>query len=155
MSQPQHSLKFSDPEIRMLGSTADALSAYMGAAVLAEIGDTDGAQWVIFARALDQHVEPAESIVHVQMGGPGSVVLGQCGGLATDEISYDCELLWAIEITDDPEDRFVRLTPEGEAFDAAAELAELLPFSLAEPEIMEEENEDQVDVPGHESDDGH
>ena len=147
MSQPQPSLKFSESEIGMLGSTADALSAYMGAAVLAEVGDTDGAQWVIFARALDQRVEPAQDIVHVQMGGPGSLVLGQRGGLPTDQASYDCELLWAIEITEDPENRFVRLTPQGEAFDAAMELAELLPFSLVEPEVSDEEHEDQDDEP--------
>lgn len=141
MSQHQPNLKFTESEIRMLGDTADALSAYMGAAVLAEIGHTDDAQWVIVARALDERVEPTEDTVHVQMGGPGSVVLGQRGGLATDQTSYDCEFLWAIEITDDPEERFVRLTPEGEVFDAAPDLAQLLPFSLAEPEMPDDDSE--------------
>lgn len=155
MSQRQPNLKFSESEIRMLGSTADALSAYMGAAVLAEIGDTDGAQWVIFARALDQHVQPGKDVVHVQMGGPGSLVLGQRGGLETDQTSYDCELLWAIEITDDPEDRFVRLNPQGEAFDSAQDLTDLLPFSLTEPEIMDDDPEGQDDEPNSDADDSH
>ena len=119
----------------MLGKTADALSAFMGAAVLAEVGDTDGAQWVIVGRALDAQKPAPDGVVHVQIGGPGAQVLGQSGGLDTSASSYDCAFLWAIEISDDEFERFVRLDPNGEVFDAAPELEMLLPFSLQEPEL--------------------
>lgn len=126
----------------MLGKTADALTAYMGTAILAEVGQTDGAQWVIFARALDQQEPAGEDIVHVQMGGPGTQVLGQRGGLETDKTTYDCAFLWAIEITPDEDERFVRLDPEGEVFDTAPELAPLLPFTLEEPDLPEDLEDD-------------
>ncbi len=151
MTQSNSDLKFSDAEIAMLGSTADALSAYMGAAVLAEIDENDGAQCVIFARALDQGEPPPEDLVHVQMGGPNAQVLGQRGGLDTSKSSYDCEFLWAIEITDSPDERFVRLNPEGEVFDAANELGLLLPFSLEDPSQEQEtdqESDEQSDAEG-------
>ncbi len=126
----------------MLGKTADALTAYMGTAILAEVGQTQDAQWVIFARALDQQEDVGDDIVHVQMGGPGSQVLGQRGGLETDKIPYDCAFLWAIEITPDEQERFVRLDPEGEVFDTAPELAMLLPFTLEEPELADDVDEE-------------
>ena len=126
----------------MLGKTADALTAYMGTAILAEVGQTQDAQWVIFARALDQQEAVGDDIVHVQMGGPGSHVLGQRGGLETDKIPYDCAFLWAIEITPYEQERFVRLDPEGEVFDAAPELAMLLPFNLDEPDLPADIDDD-------------
>lgn len=125
---------FSDTELSMLGKTADALSAYMGAAVLAEVGNTDDADWVIFGRALSDETAPEDDTVHVQIGGPGSNVLGQKGGLDVETNTYDCAFLWAIQITDDPEERYVRLDQEGEVFEAASQLVELLPFNLEEPE---------------------
>lgn len=126
----------------MLGKTADALTAYMGTAILAEVGQTEEAQWVIFARALDQDETVGEDIVHVQMGGPGTRVLGQRGGLETDKVTYDCAFLWAIEITPDEDERFVRLDPEGEVFDVAPELAMLLPFTLEEPDLPDDIDDD-------------
>lgn len=135
-------LAFTDAELAMLGKTADALTAYMGTAILAEVGQTDGAQWVIFARAIDQQETVGEDIVHVQMGGPGAHVLGQRGGLDTDKVPYDCAFLWAIEITPDEQERFVRLDPEGEVFDAAPELAMLLPFNLDEPALPADIDDD-------------
>ena len=134
----------------MLGKTADALTAYMGTAILAEVGQTEGAQWVIFARALDQDETVGDDIVHVQMGGPGAKVLGQRGGLETDKITYDCAFLWAIEITPDQDERFVRLDPRGEVFDAAPELAMLLPFTLEEP-ALPEDIDDEANNPNLES----
>lgn len=134
----------------MLGKTADALTAYMGTAILAEVGQTEGAQWVIFARALDQDETVGDDIVHVQMGGPGAKVLGQRGGLETDKITYDCAFLWAIEITPDQDERFVRLDPQGEVFDAAPELAMLLPFTLEEP-ALPEDIDDEANNPNLES----
>jgi hypothetical protein len=137
MAKTTTSTTFSEEEIIMLGKTADALSAYMGAAVLAEVGDMEGFQWVIFARVLDQDLEPDEQLVHVQMGGAGTQVLGQRGGLDTDHTTYDCEFLWAIQITQSQQERYVRLDPQGEIFDFSADLAALLPFSLIEPELDE------------------
>lgn len=142
MTKPLPELAFTPAELTMLGKTADALTAYMGTAILAEVGQTEGAQWVIFARALDQEESVGQDIVHVQMGGPGTQVLGQRGGLETDKVTYDCAFLWAIEITPDEDERFVRLDPEGEVFDAAPELAMLLPFNLDEPELPEDIDDD-------------
>lgn len=128
-------LTFSDAELAMLGKTADALSAYMGAAVLAEVGCTDGADWVIFGRALGEDDTVETDTVRVQIGGAESRVLGERGGLDVEVEIYDCAFLWAIQMTDDPLDRFVRLDQEGEVFEAATTLAELLPFALNEPEL--------------------
>ncbi len=142
MTTPNPTLAFSASELTMLGKTSDALTAYMGTAILAEVGETDGAQWVIFGRALDQEEAIGADIVHVQMGGPGTKVLGQRGGLETDKSAYDCAFLWAIEITPDEEERFIRLDPQGEVFDTAPELAMLLPFTLEEPELPEDIEDD-------------
>jgi hypothetical protein len=138
-------LKFTEQELLMLGQTADALSAYMGAVVLAELGRNEDTEWVIFGRAIGQDEEPDESIFHVQLGGPDTRLLGQKGGLDTAVDSYDCEFLWAVEITEDEDERYVRLDQEGEIFDAASDLATLLPFSLAEPELpsLDEADEDE------------
>lgn len=155
MTTPDSALVFTSTELNTLGKTADALTAYMGTAILAEVGETDGAQWVIFARALAQDEAPGDDIVHVQMGGPGTHIVGQGGGLETDKVVYDCAFLWAIEITDDEDERFVRLDPEGEVFDAAPELAMLLPFNVEEPELppdIEDQSDDQSDNPNLKTD---
>ncbi|MCD8494226.1 MAG: hypothetical protein LRY23_00070 [Burkholderiaceae bacterium] len=81
MTKPEIDLAFTDTELAMLGKTADALTAYMGTAILAEVGQTEGAQWVIFARALDQDETVGDDIVHVQMGGPGTQVLASVADL--------------------------------------------------------------------------
>ena len=147
MNSASRALTFTDAELAMLGKTADALSAYMGTAILAEIGETDGVQWVIFGRALDAEEHVAEDIVHVQIGGRGTNVLGQRGGLQTHQSAYDCAFLWAIEITDDEDERFVRLNPDGEVFDAAPELAMLLPFTLEEPDVPADDGLESADDP--------
>jgi len=128
-------MTFSDNELTMLGKTADALSAYMGAAILAEVGNTEGADWVIFGRALGLDAKTDDDTVHVQLGGPDARVVGQCGGLEAGTERYDCAFLWAIQVTDDPLDRFIRLDQQGEVFESASTLAELLPFALTEPEL--------------------
>lgn len=146
MTTPNLALHFTAAELTMLGKTADALTAYMGTAILAEIGQTDGAQWVIFARALADDETPSDDTVHVQVGGPGSQVIGQGGGLEVNKVVYDCAFLWAIEITPDSEERFVRLDQQGEVFDVAPELAMLLPFNVAEPDLPPD-IDDQSDNP--------
>jgi hypothetical protein len=147
MSSEPNIPMFSASERTMLGKTADALSAYLGAAVLAEIGTTDGVQWVIFGRALGEQDEIPDDAVRVQLGGMGSDVLGQKGGLATDQQSFDCTFLWAIEVTDDEAERFIRLDSAGEVFDSASQLADLLPFSLEEPVIAEDDDLEDDDSP--------
>ncbi len=132
MKDKDFSLRFSEEELSMLGKTADALSAYMGVSVLAEVGADDEAEWVIFGTPLGLDEEVTEDTVHVQMGGPGARFVGNRGGLDLDADTYDCRYMWAIQITDDPEARFVRLDHQGEEFDYANNLAELLPFVLTD-----------------------
>lgn len=137
-------LQFTPTELAMLGRTADALSAYMGAVVLAEVGRNEDTEWVVFGRAIGEDEELEKDVVHVQMGGTGTKLLGQQGGLNASLEQFDCIFLWAVEITDDPDERFVRLDQDGEVFDTASELATLLPFSLQEPEI-DPDDEDAID----------
>lgn len=158
MPSPDPALSFTEEELRMLGRTADGLSAYMGTSVLAEVGCDDDAQaeWVIFAVPLGVDEEVDDKTVRVQMGGPGARILGGQGGIAASEEVYDCRYLWAIQITDDPEARYVRLDDQGEEFDYSDHLAELLPFdtndeALPDPDIelqesLDEEDEDDPDA---------
>ena len=154
MTDTDFSLCFSEQELAMLGKTADGLSAYMGKSVLAEIGVDDDAEWVIFAIPIGTDEKPDDSAMHVQMGGPGARFVGNKGGLDLDHESYDCQYLWAIQITADPEARFVRLDDQGEEFDFSNELGELLPFdttdeALPDPdlELLENLGEDDEDLP--------
>ena len=150
MKDTDYSLRFTEDELSMLGKTADALSAYMGVSVLAEIGAEEDAEWVIFGTPLGVDEEAPEDCVHVQMGGPGARFVGNRGGLELDTETYDCRYMWAIQITDDPEARFVRLDHQGEEFDFSNQLAELLPFvltdeALPDPDIEMLEDLDEVD----------
>ena len=156
MKDTDFSLRFTEDELTMLGKTADALSAYMGVSVLAEVGADDDAEWVIFGTPIGLDEEVSEDTVHVQMGGPGARFVGNRGGLDLDAETYDCRYMWAIQITDDPEARFVRLDHQGEEFDYANHLAELLPFvltdeALPDPDLEMLENLDEEDEPLDES----
>ena len=135
MTTPDLTLRFTEQELSMLGKTADGLSAYMGKAVLAEIGMDDHAEWVIFAIPLGVDEKPDDDAMHVQLGGPGARFVGARGGLDLDTESYDCRYLWSIQMTEDPEARFVRLDHNGDEFDFSNELAELLPFELSDEEL--------------------
>jgi hypothetical protein len=153
MTTSDHALRFTEQELAILGKTADGLSAYMGKSVLAEIGRDDDAEWVIFAIPLGVDEVPDEKATHVQMGGPGAHFVGNRGGLELDTEVYDCQYLWAIQITEDPEARFVRLDQNGDEFDFAMELAELLPFDLTEEalpdpdlELLEDLGDDEEDL---------
>lgn len=85
-AQPPASLThFSPAELDMLAKTADALSAYLGKPVLAEValGD-EGTEWVTFGVALDTDADETDDAApHVQMGGAGARLLGGRGGLPT------------------------------------------------------------------------
>ncbi|PRZ01551.1 hypothetical protein BCM14_0061 [Jezberella montanilacus] len=135
MSASDFTLNFTEEELIMLGKTADGLSAYMGKSVLAEIGMDDEAEWVIFAIPLGVDEEHDDKAVHVQMGGSGARFVGGRGGLDLDTDIYDCRYLWSIQITDDPEARFVRLDEHGNEFDFSNDLAELLPFETTDEEL--------------------
>jgi hypothetical protein len=154
MTTSDHALRFTEQELAMLGKTADGLSAYMGKSVLAEIGRDDDAEWVIFAIPLGVDETPDEKATHVQMGGPGARFVGNRGGLELDTEVYDCQYLWAIQITEDPEARFVRLDQHGDEFDFSMELAELLPFDLTDEalpdpdlELLEDLEDEEEDPP--------
>ncbi len=152
MTTPDTALRFTEQELAMLGKTADGLSAYMGKAVLAEVGMDDDAEWVIFALPIGTDEKPDESAMHVQMGGPGARFVGNRGGLDLDNETYDCQYMWSIQITEDPEARFVRLDEHGEEFDFSNQLSELLPFDLTDEELpdpdlelLEDLGEDDMD----------
>jgi hypothetical protein len=60
--------------------------------------------------------------------------------------------MWSIQITEDPEARFVRLDENGEEFDCSNHLTELLPFDLTDEalpdpdlELLEDLGEDDMD----------
>jgi hypothetical protein len=116
----------------MLGKTADGLSAYMGKSVLAEIGMDDDAEWVIFAIPLGVDETPDEKPRMCKWAVLARALSATAAGLDLDTEVYDCQYLWAVQITDDPEARFVRLDQNGDEFDYAMELAELLPFDLTD-----------------------
>ena len=146
-------LRFTEQELAMLGKTADGLSAYMGKAVLAEVGMDDDAEWVIFAIPIGVDETPDDSAMHVQMGGPDARFVGNRGGLDLDTEVYDCQYLWAIQITEDPEARFVRLDDQGEEFDFSNDLAELLPFDLTDEALPDPDLELQEDLGEDDEDD--
>ncbi len=146
MKDTDFSLRFTEDELTMLGKTADALSAYMGVSVLAEVGADEEAEWVIFGTPLGVDEEVSEDTLHVQMGGPGARFVGNRGGLDLDAEAYDCRYMWAIQITDDPEARFVRLDHHGEEFDYANNLTELLPFVLTDEALPDPDLEMREDL---------
>ncbi|CAM4216916.1 Ortholog of Bordetella pertussis (BX470248) BP3235 [Bordetella tumbae] len=151
-STPPASLThFSSQELDMLAKTADALSAYLGKPVLAEVvlGD-EGTEWVSFGIPVEQSAKDDEQ-PHVQLGGPQARLLGNRGGLSpTDNDTYDCLYLWAIQITLAEGERFVKLDQSGEETAWSDDLLDVLPFALSDeplPDVdeEEEENDDEDD----------
>ena len=139
MPTPDPALSFTDEELVMLGRTADGLSAYMGISVLAEVGCDE---------------DPDDKTVHVQIGGGDARLLGGRGGLdPTDEV-YDCRYLWAIQITDDPQARYIRLDDQGEEFAYSNHLGELLPFETSDEELPDPDLELQEPLEDDENEEG-
>jgi len=162
-SLPSQSLaRFSESELEMLAKTADAMSAYMGKPVLAEVGVSDtGLEWVAFGVPLDVSDEQDEDAIHVQMGGAQARLLGNRGGLPiSDDTQYDCLYLWAVEIVGTEGERFVKLDHEGETAAWSDTLQDVLPFDLAEdapaPDMLgnAEGDEDEDDDDDDADDDG-
>lgn len=150
--------RFQAAELDMLAKTADALSAYLGKSVLAEVGTTDdGMEWVTFGIPLDKDASEGEDdTVRVQMGGPNARLLGNRGGLtATDEDAYDCLYLWAIQITLAEGERFVKLDQDGEESAWSDTLSDVLPFALSEEDLaaLEEDEDDDDDDEDEDEDD--
>src|SRR5690606_15872952 len=134
MSTPDQDapLVFTTAELDMLGRTADALSAYMGKPVLAEVVDADetGFEWVLFAVPLETG-EDARELVTVQVGGPGARIIGHKGGLRiADGDVYQCKYLWAIQLSDLEGVRFIKVDEEGDEVAWSDDLTSMLPFAL-------------------------
>lgn len=144
-ASPDTPLRFTDQELALLAKTADALTAYIGKPVLAEVGVSEaGHEWVAFARPLETDDETDDDDVHMQMGGPGTRWIGDAGGLepGKDEV-YDCLYLWAIQLTPDEGERFVKLDHVGDEYDSSDDLEELLPFGFTDEAVPEDDEEDQ------------
>ena len=147
---------FSPPELDMLAKTADALSAYLGKPVLAEVvlGE-EGTEWVTYGVPMDEKAETDEEQTHVQMGGPGARLLGNRGGLPqSDDDTYDCLYLWAIQISLNDGERFIKLDHDGEESAWSDNLEDVLPFALTEePQPDPDEEEEEEDDADDEDDD--
>jgi hypothetical protein len=153
---PAASPCFSEPELAMLAKTADALSAYLGKPVLAQVSQTDsGAEWVAFGVPIEANA-PKDDHTHVQLGGADARLLGNRGGLPLNDVeSYDCVYLWAIEITTGDGERFVKLDDEGEESAWSDDLVDVLPFALSDDELhaVNDIDEDEDDDDGEDEDD--
>lgn len=148
MNTPEPLLVFTPDEIDLIGYTADALSAYMGKPVLAEIMDAEdtGAEWVAFGIPLDVNDEIDEdSTVVIQLGGPGARFAGNRGGLDDDE-AYSCECLWIIQLSDLDEGRYVKIDPLNQEFSASNDLRELLPFDVNDEGLAADAGDDDDEL---------
>ena len=135
MNSPAPVLEFTQEEIDLIGRTADAMSAYMGKPVIAEIMDAEetGAEWVAFGIPLDLDDEVDEdSTVLIQLGGPGARYAGNRGGLGDDDDIYDCECLWIIQLSDDATARYMKVDPLNQEYESSDDLRELLPFNVSD-----------------------
>ncbi len=107
---------------------------------------------------VDENAKPDDEQTHVQLGGPGARLLGNRGGLPpSDDDSYDCLYLWAIEISLNEGERFVKLDQDGEESAWSDSLEDVLPFALTEepmPEDPDEDDEDDEDEDEGEEADG-
>src|SRR5690554_1425760 len=127
-------LRFTQAEIDLLGRTADAMSAWMGKRVLAQVVDAveTGFEWVLFAVPLlpDQD---ATDLTVVQVGGSDARIIGNKGGLVMAEGDlYDCEYLWAVQLSDLQGVRYIKIDGTGEEIAWTNDLSEIVPFDLSE-----------------------
>ena len=147
MSHDETPLIFTADELDLLGRTADALSAYMGKPVLAEVIDPEetGFEWVLFAVPLDVS-DDAEDMTIVQVGGKNSRILGNGGGLdiKNDDV-YDCEYLWAIQLSDLEGVRFIKVDHQGDETGWADNLRDLLPFVIADEPVSDDDDDEDED----------
>lgn len=141
-------LTFTEEEIELLGHTADAMSAYMGKPVLAEImsAEDTGAEWVAFGipLGLDDEIDE-DSMVVIQLGGLGAHFAGNRGGLGDDDEVYDCECLWIIQLSDDENGRYLKVDPLNQEYEASNDLQELLPFNVSDASFAQSDDDDEED----------
>lgn len=146
-------LVFTSDELDLIGRTADALSAYMGKPVLAEVIDADetGFEWVLFAVPLDVEDDASDTVI-VQIGGPEARIIGNQGGLVITEADvFDCEYLWAIQLSDLEGVRFIKVDQEGEEIAWSENLRDILPFVMAD-EAISDDIDDLDDDPDDDDD---
>ncbi len=137
-------LAFTPAEADLLGRTADALCAYLGKPVIAEIvtEPDEGYEWAMFALPLGPKDEDGDA-PHVQAGGPGARFLGNCGGLdLSDGQAVDCEFLWAVQLSDLEGVRYIKVDAQGEEVAWTDTLTDLLPFGLQETEAPPDDEDD-------------
>ena len=145
---PDHhdtSPRYTAEELELLGRTADALSAYMGKPVLAEVMDPEetGSEWVLFAVPLGTD-DKDDDITVVQVGGAGARLLGNKGGLdiGAGDV-YDCEYLWAIQLSTQEGLRFIKVDRNGDDVAWTDDLNEILPFDLIDEALSDSDDEDE------------
>src|SRR3546814_4007740 len=110
-------LTFNASELDLLGRTADALSAYMGKPVLAEVADAEetGFEYTVFAIPLETADTEQDKVI-VQIGGDKARLLGHKGGLTIrDGDVLSCEYLWAIQLSNMEGIRFIKVDETGRA----------------------------------------
>lgn len=147
-------LRFTAAEADLLGRTADALSAYTGKPIIAEIvhNDEDGYEWALFARPLTPE-ETADDTPTVRAGGPGARFLGNLGGLSLDhDDPLECELLWAIQLSDLEGVRYIKVDGNGEEVAWTDVLTDILPFALGDAPIDDPDDEYDFDPDDDEDD---
>ncbi|WJJ92964.1 hypothetical protein [Neopusillimonas aromaticivorans] len=145
---PIPALTFTDEELDYLGRTADALSAYLGKPVLAEVIDADetGFEWVVFGIPLDVG-DDADDHVIVAIGGQNARIIGNKGGIdIKDGDIYDCEYLWAIQLSDLEGVRFIKVDHDGEEVAWSDDIGGILPFELSDEPVLDiDDDEDDSD----------
>ena len=145
---PIPALTFTDEELDYLGRTADALSAYLGKPVLAEVIDADetGFEWVVFGIPLDVG-DDADDHVIVAIGGQNARIIGNKGGIdIKDGDIYDCEYLWAIQLSDLEGVRFIKVDHDGEEVAWSDDIGGILPFELSDEPVLDiDDDEDDTD----------
>jgi len=143
----QPARRFTEQELTLLAKTADALTAYLGKPILAEVGVAEnGCEWVAYARPLESAETLGEDDVRMQMGGPDARWLGGTGGLnPASTQTYDCLYLWGIQISENADglgERFIKLDHVGDEYGSADELAELLPFAVGDEAVEDDAAEE-------------
>ena len=141
---PETPCQFTEDELTMLGKTADALTAYLGQPILAEVDATeDGHEWVAFAVPLGTNVTLSEEDIRIQMGGAKARWVGNKGGLTPGAgDTYDCRYLWGIQLCPEKGRRYTKLDHEGEECGWSDHLADLLPFVLTDEQIPDDLDDD-------------
>lgn len=156
-AMPPPLLTFTPTETDLLARTADALCAWLGKPVLAEIvaQPEEGFEWALFAVPLTPQDDPDDEAARVQVGGPGARVLGSQGGLnLADGQAVDCHLLWAVQLSDALDSRFIKVDATGEEVAWSDDLGDLLPFNLTNlPAEADEDDEDGEDEDDEEDED--